>query len=51
MHHVVVYFDVADTNITGTVLCGPADAVRNDITCTQGTVIETFPVRAYAVIP
>ena len=44
MHHVVVYFDVNANNITGTVLCGPADATRNDMTCTQGSLIETFVV-------
>jgi putative Ig domain-containing protein/PKD domain-containing protein/calcineurin-like phosphoesterase family protein len=44
MHHVVVFFDVGPTHLTGTVLCGPADALRNDITCTQGSVIETFIV-------
>src|SRR5438132_212511 len=44
MHHVVLYFDVGATSMTGTVLCGPADATRNDITCTQGSLIESFVV-------
>ena len=44
MHHVVVYFDVNATNISGTVLCGPADVTHSDITCTQGSVIESFVV-------
>lgn len=44
MHHVVVYFDVGITHLTGTVLCGPADVTRNDVTCTQGSVFDSFIV-------
>jgi hypothetical protein len=44
MHHVLVYFDVASDHITGTVLCGPADATRNDVTCSMGSVFDSFTI-------
>ena len=51
MRHVVVMLDVMDDQIVGTVYCGPADATRNDISCTQGSLIDTFVVPALDQAP
>jgi hypothetical protein len=53
MHHVVVTLSFTPAAIKGRVLCGPpGDTTNNltDITCTQGTVIDTFTIFNPAVL-
>jgi hypothetical protein len=47
MHHVAVQFAFTATAIRCDVLCGPAGdsgSNQNDLTCTQGTVIDSFTI-------
>jgi hypothetical protein len=54
MHHSVVKFRVEADRIEGTVYCGPAGGTGsnpNDISCVQGSVIDTFTIYPYGVAP
>ncbi len=49
MHHVALKLRFTATGIEGTVYCGPAGdsgSNENDVTCTQGTVIDSFIIGA-----
>jgi len=53
MHHAAVKLRFTPTTIEGQVLCGPAGGTvsnPNDITCTIGSVIDTFAVFDPAVV-
>ena len=53
LHHAAVKLRFTPTAIEGQVLCGPAGFVpgnMNDITCTMGSVIDTFTVFDPAVL-
>jgi len=54
MHHAVVKFRVEADRIEGTVYCGPAGGSGsnpNDISCVQGSVIDTFTILPYGIGP
>lgn len=47
MHHAAVKFHVTSTGIQVTAFCGPpgdSSSNQNDITCTQGTVMDSFTI-------
>jgi hypothetical protein len=47
MHHVLVTLRFTPSTIEGRVLCGPPGDMTNnltDVTCTQGTVLDTFAI-------
>jgi len=49
MHHVVLTLRFTSSAIEGVAYCGPADPTRNDIACTDGTVLDTFSIPAPAL--
>jgi hypothetical protein len=44
MHHGTVKLRFEAASIQGTVVCGPADPGNDDITCVQGTVMDSFVI-------
>jgi hypothetical protein len=44
MHHAAIKLHFTSTSIDGTVYCGPSAGSDNDISCNQGTVIDTFVI-------
>jgi parallel beta-helix repeat protein len=44
MHLGVLRLTFTQNNIQGAFICGPAGGGTNDITCTQGTVIDSFTI-------
>jgi len=50
MHHGTVKLRFNATSIEGTVVCGPADSDADDITCTQGTVMDSFLIGTQSTV-
>ena len=44
MHQGTLRLTFSDTGIQGDFLCGPAGGGTNDVTCTQGSVMDTFSI-------
>jgi PKD repeat protein len=44
MHHVVLKLHFTPNNIVGTAYCGPPDVTRNDISCEEGSVLDSFTI-------
>jgi PKD repeat protein len=44
MHHVVLQLRFSESSIEGTALCGPAEAGTNDVSCTEGAVLDSFTI-------
>ena len=46
MRHGPLVLDFSDTTITGTFICGPPGEGTNDVSCTEGSVLDRFTIVA-----